>query len=233
MKNTLIVQNLSNGIIPTNPQGESVNDISLADFDKSFEQYVNLVFEMSKIDVSTTIGYGEFWGNENAPYGSFKEFLIETFNPNNEGYWKNWHKLFETSFIKREYFEKIFNLALKYSDYCEGNRYLVNNSTFFCNMTSDGNRIYCTDWSRIGIMDYFMDFAIMDLHKPFFFVPEKLYEYTKNKGINIPNFKERFLCMAYFKGIDTLRWHASINDIISCESITRSINDLDRRMSLL
>ena len=60
--------------------------------------------------------------------------------------------------------------------------------------------------------------------------PEKLYEYAKKKNIEIKNFRERFLCMAYFKGIHTLMWHASIDDLESCESITRSINALEERM---
>ena len=33
--------------------------------------------------------------------------------------------------------------------------------------------------------------------------------------------------MAYFKGIHTLMWHASIDDLESCESITRSLNELE------
>ena len=76
-----------------------------------------------------------------------------------------------------------------------------------------------------------MDFAILDLNKPYLLVPEKLYEYAKKKRIEIKNFRERFLCMAYFKGIDTLRWHASIDDLESCESIVKSINALEDRMS--
>lgn len=51
------------------------------------------------------------------------------------------------------------------------------------------------------------------------------------KKVEIKNFKERFLCMAYFKGIDTLRWHASIDDMVSCESIVKSINALEERMA--
>ena len=71
------------------------------------------------------------------------------------------------------------------------------------------------------------------LNKPYLLVPEKLYEYAKKRNIEIENFKERFLCMAYFKGIATLRWHASIDDLESCESIVRSINALEERMSKL
>ncbi|MBO7362432.1 MAG: hypothetical protein J6U41_03460, partial [Lachnospiraceae bacterium] len=97
----------------------------------------------------------------------------------------------------------------------------------------DDGKTYCADWGRAGIMDFMMDFAILDLNKPYLLVPEKLYEYAKKKNIEIENFKERFLCMAYFKGIATLRWHASIDDLESCESIVRSINALEERMSKL
>ena len=82
-------------------------------------------------------------------------------------------------------------------------------------------------------MDFLMDFAILDLNKPYLLVPEKLSEYARRKNIEIPDFRERFLCMAYFKGIATLRWHASIDDLESCRSIVKSINELEARMSKL
>ena len=140
--------------------------------------------------------------------------------------------MFETSFLKKEYFDEIYSKAMEYSSYCEGQRFLVNNNTFFCNMlVDDSGKTYCADWGRAGIMDYMMDFAILDLNKPYLLVPEKLFEYAKKKKIEIKDFKERFLCMAYFKGIDTLRWHASIDDLVSCECIVKSINALEERMS--
>ena len=100
-------------------------------------------------------------------------------------------------------------------------------------IVGENGKTYCTDWGRAGIMDFLMDFAILDLNKPYLLVPEKLWEYAKRKNIVIENFKERFLCMAYFKGIATLRGHASIDDLESCESIVRSINALEGRMSKL
>ena len=78
-----------------------------------------------------------------------------------------------------------------------------------------------------------MDFAILDLNKPYLLVPEKLHAYAKKKNIEIKDFKERFLCMAHFKGLHTLMWHASIDDLESCESITRSMDELEDRMNKL
>lgn len=39
--------------------------------------------------------------------------------------------------------------------------------------------------------------------------------------------------MAYFKGIDTLRWHASIDDVNSCRSIMASLSSLEERIMAL
>ena len=213
------------------PKGRNANELSVEEFEKNYENFFDMIFEIAATDISSLTGYGEFDENNIAPYNTVKEFIIDTFNEEKEGYWHNWRQMFETSYLKKDYFEKIYAKALEYAPYCEGQRYLANNNTFFCNMVVDENgKTCCADWGRAGIMDYMMDFAILDLNKPYLLVPEKLYEYAKKKNIEIKNFRERFLCMAYFKGIHTLMWHASIDDLESCESITRSINALEERM---
>jgi hypothetical protein len=56
------------------------------------------------------------------------------------------------------------------------------------------------------------------------------YAYFKKNGIMMESFHERFLCMAYYKGIATLMWHASIDDEESCTSIMKSISELEERI---
>lgn len=98
-------------------------------------------------------------------------------------------------------------------------------------MITDGKtQVGFPDWSRSGICDFLLDFAIMDLNKPYLNIPELLFDYCGKRNIVIPDFKERFLCMAYYKGIDVLRWHASIDDEESCMSIMKSINELKDRI---
>jgi aminoglycoside phosphotransferase (APT) family kinase protein len=119
-------------------------------------------------------------------------------------------------------------------DYCEGKRFLVNNNTFFCNMVTDGkSTVGFPDWHRAGICDFLVDFAIMDLNKPYLMIPELLVQYCKENGIVIPDFKERYLCMAYFKAIFCLRWHASIDDSESYESIVRYMEEVEDRIKIL
>ena len=85
-------------------------------------------------------------------------------------------------------------------------------------------------WDRVAVTDWLLDFACMDLHRPYFLIPEKLIQYFEKKGIGVENFKERFLCMAYYKGLDVLRWHASIQDDVSCKTIMESISNLEERI---
>ena len=234
MNRDIFIRNLTNDKIEMSPKGRKAGELSPEEFEQCYESFFDMIFEIAATDVSSLTGYGEFDENNQAPYKTAEEFIRDTFNEEREGYWKNWREMFETSFLKKDYFEEIFAKAIHYAPYCEGRRYLANNNTFFCNMiVSENGKTYCTDWGRAGIMDFLMDFAILDLNKPYLLVPEKLYEYAKKKNIVIENFKERFLCMAYFKGIDTLRWHASIDDLESCESIVKSINALEGRMAKL
>lgn len=231
MNRDIFIRNLTKERIDMSPKGRNANELSVEEFEKNYENFFDMIFEIAGTDISSLTGYGEFDENNIAPYKTVEEFIIDTFNEEKEGYWHNWRQMFETSYLKKDYFEKIYAKALEYAPYCEGQRYLANNNTFFCNMVVDeSGKTYCADWGRAGIMDYMMDFAILDLNKPYLLVPEKLYEYAKKKNIEIKNFRERFLCMAYFKGIHTLMWHASIDDLESCESITRSINALEERM---
>jgi hygromycin-B 4-O-kinase len=234
MNRDIFIRNLTDDKIVMNPTGRNADELSVEEFEKNYEAFFDMIFQIADTDISSVTGYGEFNEDNKAPYSSVEEFIKETFNENNEGYWKNWKDMFETTFLKKEYFEEVLGKALQYAPFCEGERYLVNNNTFFSYMVvNEDGKAYCTDWGRAGIMDYMMDFAILDLNKPYLLVPEKLYEYAKKKNIEIQNFKERFLCMAYFKGLDTLRWHASIDDITSCKSIVKSINALEERMNQL
>ena len=234
MNRDIFIRNLTGDRIEMSPKGRCANELTVEEFEKGYESFFDMIFEIASTDVSSVTGYGEFTEDNKAPYASLEEFIRETFNENQEGYWHNWTKMFETTFLKKDYFDRIFAKAIQYAPFCEGQRCLANNNTFFVNMiVDDAGKTYCADWGRAGIMDFMMDFAIMDLNKPYLLVPEKLYAYAKKKNIIIENFKERFLCMAYFKGIHTLMWHASIDDLESCESITRSINELEERMSKL
>ncbi|MBW5445434.1 hypothetical protein GE107_05080 [Cohnella sp. CFH 77786] len=216
------------------PNGFVADQLSPEQFAGCYELFFDKIFEISSSDIAEVEGYGEFNDECKTEYGSCEEFLVGTFTEDKEGYWYNWREMFETTVLEREFFENYFKEMADRIRYCEGKRYLVYNNAFFVNIITDGQTMVgFPDWSRSGIGDLLLDFAIMDLNKPYLKIPELLFEYCKKRAIIIPDFKERFLCMAYYKGIDTLRWHASIDDVESCISIKKSISELKDRIYAL
>jgi hygromycin-B 4-O-kinase len=229
-----IIKEMLPGTVCMTPKGFVSNELSPEDFRKCCYMFFEKILEISKADITEISGYGEFEDDCRTKYPTCREFLTGTFTENEEGYWYHWKEMFETTVLDRDIFNKYYRKMEERIDYCEGHRYLVNNNTFFRYMITDGKtKVGFPDWSRSGICDFLLDFAIMDLNKPYLKIPELFFRYCKENSIEIENFKERFLCMAYYKGIDTLRWHASIDDTESCDSIVKSLSELEDRIMAL
>lgn len=219
--------------ISLNPIGDNAGEIWIEEFGEAFTKFFDSIMEIQKADITGLSGFGELDENGQPQYGTFLEFLTDTFSDAEEDYWKNWKELFHTSMMTEEFFGKYYEKMLSYSRYCENQRFLVNNNLFFGNMVITEKNVGFLDWSRVAVTDWLLDFVCMDLHRPYFLIPEKLVGYFKEKGIAVEHFKERFLCLAYYKGLDVLRWHASIDDEESCTTIIKSISELEDRMNHL
>ena len=213
------------------PEGRISDELSLEEFAPMAEQFFADILEISKADIAGTEGYGEFNEENELENKTLQEFLENEFSPEREGYWKNWTQMFETTMLSKGFFDKYYAKMMLYAQFCEEKRFLVNNNTFFCNMiVKEDKTLGFPDWSRAGVCDFLLDFVIMDLNKPYLMIPEKLYDYFKKNNMKVEHFHERFLCMAYYKGIATLMWHASIDDEESCLSIMKSISELEERI---
>lgn len=231
MNRDLFIKQILPATVDITPIGRISDELSPEEFEPLAEQFFADILEIHKADISGLEGYGEFDEENQLEAATLRQFLVEEFSEEKEGYWKNWTRMFETTMLSKAFFYKYYDKMLEYAAFCEGKRFLVNNNTFFCNMiVKEDGRVGFPDWSRSGVCDFLLDFAIMDLNKPYLQIPEKLYDYFKKNDIKAEHFHERFLCMAYYKGIATLMWHASIDDEESCISIMKSISELEERI---
>jgi len=231
MTSDLFIKEMLSTAVDMTPVGRIADELSPEEFAPLAEQFFADILKISKADVSGTEGYGEFNEENKLENETLQKFLENEFSPEQEGYWKNWTQMFETTMLSKGFFDKYYGKMMQYAPFCEGKRYLVNNNTFFCNMiVKEDSTVGFPDWSRSGVCDFLLDFAIMDLNKPYLMIPEKLYAYLKKNNMVVEHFHERFLCMAYYKGIATLMWHASIDDEESCLSIMKSISELEERI---
>jgi hygromycin-B 4-O-kinase len=234
MSNDHIIKSMLSDRVSMTPNGFVADLLNPDQFADCYELFFDKIIEISASDIAAVAGYGDFDEDCKTEYSTCRDYLIGNFAEDKEGYWFNWKELFDTTILDRDFVEAYMKEMNDRIHYCEGRRYLVNNNTFFENMITDGKTMVgFPDWSRSGICDFLLDFVIMDLNKPYLNIPELLVEYCNRRNIVIPDFKERYLCMAYYKGIDVLRWHASIDDTESCESIMKSISELKDRIYAL
>ena len=122
-------------ILPVNmditPTGRISDELSPEEFAPLAEQFFADILEISKADISELEGYGEFNDENKLESTTLRQFLMDEFAVEREGYWKNWTEIFETTMVPKEFFYKYHAKMLEYAPYCEGQRYLVNNNTFF------------------------------------------------------------------------------------------------------
>lgn len=213
------------------PDGFAADQLTPEQFWECHELFFDKILEIHASDISDVEGYGNLDERCMTEYRTCREYIIDSFTEDKEGYWYNWREMFDTTILEREFFEHYHKEMEARIPYCEGRRHLVSDFMFFSNMITDGKTtVGFPDWTFASIGDLLMDFAIMDLNKPYLKIPELLMQYFEKRGIVVPDFKERFLCMGYLKGLHGLRWHASIDDETSCTSIMRSMSELKNRI---
>ena len=131
-----------------NPIGKNGNEIWIEDFEQLYPLFFKSVLEIQKADISEFSGFGEFSEDGIPEFSTFKVFLVKSFDDSNDDYWKNWKELFNTSMMKKEFFEKYFNKMIELSSFCENQRFLVNNNLFFGN-TVKLDFLIGTEWQLL------------------------------------------------------------------------------------
>ena len=144
IKNETLKKILPSSIL-LNPIGKNGNEIWIEDFEQLYPLFFKSVLEIQKADISEFSGFGEFSEDGIPEFSTFKDFLVKSFDDSNDDYWKNWKELFNTSMMKKEFFEKYFNKMIKLSSFCENQRFLVNNNLFF------GSRGYAGEFGLINV----------------------------------------------------------------------------------
>ena len=114
MTRDAFIRKLTNNQLIMNPVGRNTNELSPEEFEKCYEKFFEMIYEISGADISGVTGYGEFDENNQAPYNSVEEFILQTFDETREGYWLNWTQMFETTYLKKDYFDNILSKALNF-----------------------------------------------------------------------------------------------------------------------
>jgi hygromycin-B 4-O-kinase len=163
---------------------------------------------IARADLGDSRGYGPWDANGRAHAVSWRGFLAEVIEDRREGFYRHWHRLFESSFLERPVYELVYRRMLELAAYCPEERALLHCDYHFDNVLTDGRRITgVIDWGNAAYGDPLFDVAWVG------------WVFFKDAGLDArsllrerhgaaPRFEERVACYECRIGLDDLRFFA-------------------------
>ena len=214
-------------IISEKIRGITLNELNEEQVYNVLPHLVDKISNIHFADISESSGYGWINENGNGTYESLTEYVIDFFDKEQKGFWKDWYELFEDSSLNYNSFNSLYKEMVSLLKYCEDKRYIVHGDFHFGNIITDISKVTgVIDWGNVMYGDFIFDIGTIHMQFPKYNIDKLFREYYKNKKINISNYEERFICNSLIKGLDALRFSGKMGWKNSCISIERYLFDL-------
>lgn len=206
--------------VSTKILGETLKTLNSNELNNIMPDLVEIITKVHLVDLGKSNGFGWIDNKGNGKYRSNKAFLEGFFSEYQDGYWKNWYDLFESTFLDREVFFDLYDEMIFLSKYCEGTRYLVHGDFHLGNIISKETQITgIIDWDNVMYGDFMFDIACMQMSLPEYKITDVFKDYYKTYNIKVPYFDERFKCMSLCRGLDSLRFFSKHGQKKSYDSV--------------
>ena len=164
---------------------------------------------ISQITLDPSKGFGLICPSGTAFSKSWGEVIAGFFNEEQDGFYKDWTKLYKESFLEKSLFEEGYLAMMELIKYSPNIPNLVHGDFHLGNMLSDGKQVTgIVDWELSMYGDFMFDLAILHLWSPHLDFPQKVRNLWQENGSDIVNFEERLRSHMLFKAIDGLRFYA-------------------------
>lgn len=115
---------------------------------------------IARVDTHASRGYGDWGADGDGRYGRWQDYLARVIEDEPEGYYQNWHALFQDSFLERDLYEAVYRHMLRLLARCPEGRGLIHNDYWYENILADGDRITgVIDWANALYGDPLYDVA--------------------------------------------------------------------------
>lgn len=165
---------------------------------------------ISKSDVGMSRGYGPWNSSGDGQYSSWRRYLVEVMMNDPDGYYQDWHALFDDSFLEREMYETVYRQMLRLAEYCPEERALIHNDFQFENILAEGQRVTgVIDWANALYGDPLYDVArwIWWSAQPGWWYDDSC-DLMQSRFCDASHYDERILCYQCHIGLDDLRFYA-------------------------
>lgn len=188
-------------------EGETFKHLSSENKEKVMTDLFKTLETIHSIDISSEEGFGKWGADKPAEYGSWKEMLLgvgKHLGDETEG-----NSLFQTSFLEKEVWGKIYQRFVGLVEFCPEEKYLVHGDYGFDNLLIKDEKVTgVIDWEHSMYGDFLFDVAWLG-----FWSGESKYEkkYSEFVQKDIPHFQQRVLCYKLFIGLGSLSFYAYSN----------------------
>ncbi len=194
--------------------GRNLLEIPRAEYLALIPELIRILDAIHRVPLEERPGHGVFDGNGVGLWPSWRSHLecVNAEEPPGDFYGK-WYSLFETSFLERNFFERLYDRMELLMHACPEERYLVHGGCGLGNiLTANGKITAVLDWMEARYGDFLFDVAWLDFWSPEDRGRERFEEHYSHVGRAVPHYRERILCYQCYGALDGLRFLAKKGD---------------------
>jgi hygromycin-B 4-O-kinase len=167
---------------------------------------------IGRVDLSGSRGFGDWGGDGEGKYESWRGYLTAVNQKEADGYYANWHALFHESFLEREVFDAVYRRMLGLLAACPETRALIHNDLWLdaSNVLVDRGRVSgVIDWANALYGDPLYDVAriLWGTNWPGWWREDDV-AVVRDRFSAALDFETRITCYTCHIGLDDLRYYA-------------------------
>ncbi len=195
--------------ISNKAEGKPISSYSVPEQKIILDDLAKHFTTMSQIIIDPSKGFGLISPENSAHSKSWGAVIAGFFEEDQEGFYKDWTKLYTESFLEKPLFEEGYSVMMELIKYSPNTPQLVHGDFHLGNLLSNGKQVTgIVDWELSMYGDFMYDLAVLNLWSPYLDFPQKVRNLWLTNGSDIVNFEERLRSHTLFKAIDGLRFYA-------------------------
>ncbi len=208
-----------NGVyaISVRAHGEPLDELDEAEFRRTLPAVFRMLDAVRAVDVSDSSGFGMWSPDRNAPFPSWRAFLLDVRNDRPEMRFHGWLERQRTVPEAVAVFEEGYGELERLVDACPEERYLMHTDIVGDNVrVRDGRVTAVVDWANAMYGDFLYDLARLIFYQPWYpemeqvEIAQEARTHYESIGLTVPSFEERLRACQVHIGLDAQAWNAFI-----------------------
>ena len=190
--------------------GERLDRLSPEEVSQVLPSVIDTLNAIHDTDIGQPEGYGLFDGNGRGFFPDwFSNLTFVKDEERSDGFYGKWHSLFETSFLDRHRFDRVYGQMEELLICCPNKRSLVHGGYGFGNLLIKNGQVSAVlDWIDSKYGDPLYDVAWLDYWDAGRGYRDIFKADYNRRDIDMLNYDERLLCYQCYIALDSMRFFA-------------------------